>query len=205
MLARVKEGLREGERGISGIETAIILLAFVVVASVFSYSILSAGIFSAEKGKEAIYNALDAVNSTINLKGPVIAEDTNGDGIVDQILFTLTNTGNGAVNLTITSDSDNDGLLSDEANPTHHTVISYLDTRQRIEDIAWSKSVLGRDDGDNLLEPGERFQITVNLTGLTTTVLEYRTFTLEVKPEESSALIIERSIPAQVDPIMDLR
>ena len=33
------------ERGITGLETAIILIAFVVVASVFAYAVLTAGLF----------------------------------------------------------------------------------------------------------------------------------------------------------------
>jgi archaeal flagellin FlaB len=40
--------LHRSQRGITGLETAIILIAFVVVASVFAYTVLSAGIFSAE-------------------------------------------------------------------------------------------------------------------------------------------------------------
>ena len=38
--------LRSKEQGITGLETAIILIAFVIVASVFAYVVLSAGLFS---------------------------------------------------------------------------------------------------------------------------------------------------------------
>jgi flagellin FlaB len=34
-----------GEKGITGLETAIILIAFVVVASVFAYTVLVGGIY----------------------------------------------------------------------------------------------------------------------------------------------------------------
>ena len=37
------------ERGITGLETAIILIAFVVVASVFAFTVLSMGIFASER------------------------------------------------------------------------------------------------------------------------------------------------------------
>ena len=47
---------RANQRGVTGLETAIILIAFVVVASVFAYTVLSAGLFSSEKGKEAIHH-----------------------------------------------------------------------------------------------------------------------------------------------------
>ena len=33
------------DKGITGLETAIVLIAFVVVASVFAFTILSAGVF----------------------------------------------------------------------------------------------------------------------------------------------------------------
>ncbi len=36
----------EGQAGITGLETAIILIAFVTVAAVFGYAVLSAGLFS---------------------------------------------------------------------------------------------------------------------------------------------------------------
>ena len=38
----------QDERGITGLETAIILIAFVVVASVFAFTVLSTGVFLAE-------------------------------------------------------------------------------------------------------------------------------------------------------------
>ena len=47
--------LVSGQRGVTGLETAIILIAFVVVASVFAFTVLSTGIFSAERGKETVY------------------------------------------------------------------------------------------------------------------------------------------------------
>jgi len=39
------------QKGITGLETAIILIAFVVVASVFAFTIFSAGVSSSEANK----------------------------------------------------------------------------------------------------------------------------------------------------------
>ena len=39
------------QRGITGLETAIILIAFVVVASVFAFTVISTGIFTSETSK----------------------------------------------------------------------------------------------------------------------------------------------------------
>ena len=47
--------LLKTQQGMTGLETAIILIAFVTVAAVFGYAVLGAGLFSAEQGKETIY------------------------------------------------------------------------------------------------------------------------------------------------------
>ncbi len=44
----------ERQRGITGLETAIILIAFVVVASVFAFTVLSTGIFASERSKDTV-------------------------------------------------------------------------------------------------------------------------------------------------------
>lgn len=201
--------LYKDQLGVTGLETAIILIAFVVVASVFAYTILSVGIFSSEKGKEAIHSGLQTAASSMVLVGGVVATDTDADDNVDQIIFTLSNAIQGeAIDLTITTDADADGLLSDEASQTHTTIISFLDEDQRIDDMAWTQTQIGKGDSDSLLEPGEKIQVTVDLTavdGGANPVTAYSTFNIEVKPKRGSSLVIERSIPAVVDDFMNLR
>ena len=77
---RFFKGLHRGQKGITGLETAIILIAFVTVASVLAYSVLSAGIFSSEKGKEAIYSGLGQASASMEVRGAVIALGTTNDG-----------------------------------------------------------------------------------------------------------------------------
>ena len=67
MLKGLYKSLRRDERGITGLETAIILIAFVVVASVFAYTVLSAGIFSSQKGQEAVYAGLSEARATMEI------------------------------------------------------------------------------------------------------------------------------------------
>jgi flagellin FlaB len=195
----------QDQRGITGLETAIILIAFVVVASVFAYTVLSAGIFSAEKGKEAVHAGLNQARSSMEMIGPVIAKDTDNDDNIDEIVFIVGNTlGGEPINLTVTADADNDGTLSDEAIRTHSTIISYIDSVQNVGDVTWTKSQIGKGDGDNLLEPSEKFEITVNLTALGTPLSTSDQFTLEIKPAGGSTLVIQRRIPAVVDGVNDL-
>jgi archaellin len=58
-------------------------------------------------------------------------------------------------------------------------------------------------DGDNLLENGELFQITAYIpTGSALSTNEQ--FTLEVVPPQGGTLLIERTMPPEVDTVMDL-
>jgi len=43
----------KNESGITALETAIILIAFVVVAAIFAFTVLSTGTFLTERSKEA--------------------------------------------------------------------------------------------------------------------------------------------------------
>ena len=52
-------GLHANQRGITGLETAISLIAFVVVASVFAFAVLSTGLLSSEKSKETVLGGLE--------------------------------------------------------------------------------------------------------------------------------------------------
>ena len=54
--------------GITGLETAIVLIAFVVVSSVFAFASLSTGLFSADKSKETIQAGLSEARGTIEVR-----------------------------------------------------------------------------------------------------------------------------------------
>src|SRR4030043_1932814 len=87
---RAMTNLHKDDRGMTGLETAIILIAFVTVAAVFGYAVLSAGLFSAERGKETIYAGLQQAKSNLELSGSVVAKSTNNT-TVSNILITVRN------------------------------------------------------------------------------------------------------------------
>ena len=75
------------ERGITGLETAIILIAFVVVATVFAFIVLTTGLFSAERGKETVFAGLDKARGTMEVRGGVVVTATGSPLAVDKIQF----------------------------------------------------------------------------------------------------------------------
>jgi len=194
MISKLKKFLR-GEGGITGLETAIILIAFVVVAAVFAFTVLSAGVFSADRGKEAVYAGLAEVSGSMEVMGSVlaVAATAGTDETVSEIVFSVANVAGGApIDFTVPDDNK--------------VVIDYRDKTQTSTDMDWSKAYKGDNDGDDLLEPGEIFEITINLgTELTGAGLSTNTkFVIEVKPETGGVLVIERTMPAYIDLVIDL-
>ena len=205
------------EKGITGLETAIILIAFVVVAAVFAYTTLSAGLFSTQKSQEAVYSGLKEAQSTLELKGNVIAtaNGTGSDGVVKQISFTVANVlGGEAIDFTPpTADNATGTAASDSSNKV---VINYIDSNQNVNDLYWSITKLGGSDSDDLLENNEKFKITIgsatagagagNLIDALSTDLNINTeFSLIINTPVGAILEIERTIPAYIDTIMNLR
>ena len=71
-LAKRLKTLYPGRSGITGLETAIVLIAFVVVAAVFAFTVLTTGLFTSEKAKETVMSGVSS-QSSLELVGSVIA------------------------------------------------------------------------------------------------------------------------------------
>ena len=197
--------LSRGERGITGLETAIILIAFVVVAAVFAYTVLSAGIFSTQKSQETVYSGLEEASGSMQIKSGVIAEDGDADLDIDTLKFVVSNSaGGGAIDLTEPDDTVDDGIP--DAGSTHKMIVSYLDEGQRFVDVAWTATELGYGDGDDLLETGEQMEIELDLAAVDagTPLTKDIEFTVELKPAEGGSLVITRLTPHKIDTVNDL-
>src|SRR5512136_1992903 len=121
MLKIPGKSMRRDERGITGLETAIILIAFVVVASVFAYTVLSAGIFSSQKGQEAVYTGLQHARSTLELKGDVVAH-SNGNSVTELVICVASALNGQTIDLT---EPANDGNGTAAGNSSNVVVVSY--------------------------------------------------------------------------------
>ena len=72
--------VRNDSRGITGLETAIVLIAFVVVSSVFAFATLTTGLFSADKAKEGIRAGLSEASGSLSVKGGIVMNATTTGG-----------------------------------------------------------------------------------------------------------------------------
>lgn len=161
-------GIENQQRGITGLETAIILIAFVVVASVFSFTVLSTGVFASERSKETVYAGLEEAKSSLEPRGSVIAYKgragtTSADDSIYKFSFVLANAIAGEpVDLTPPYTSDDSGSDPDiSSGAEYKTIISYQDKNQYLSDVPWTIKLLGQSAADSLLESGEKAEIIV--------------------------------------------
>ena len=192
-LNALRRGHRD-ERGITGLETAIILIAFVVVATVFAFVVLTAGIFSSERGKETVYAGLAKARGTMEVRGGVVATATGSPLTVDDIFFTVASTASG------------ESIPLNPAATNNRTVIAYRDALTVDNDVTYTvTSIVG--DSDTLLEPGELMLVSVDrATGISPapTMNGNTRFTLELQTPVGAVVDLTRQLPTELAEVMQL-
>ena len=208
--ARATANLYRGQRGMTGLETAIILIAFVTVAAVFGYAVLSAGLFSAERGKETVYAGLAQAKANMELAGSVIVSSpavaANATRPITEIRFIVRNAIAGTpIDMTIPG--------GDPAMPANRCIMSLTTAHEYFNNIPWTRTDIGFGDGDNLLESGEHMEIIINLadveavgvtSGEWSPLIANDWFNIQLKPMLGSTMTVQRTLPAGLDDIMDL-
>jgi flagellin FlaB len=216
-------------KGITGLETAIILIAFVIVASVLAYVVISAGLFSSQKAKDAVNAGIEQTGATVEIKGNVIAQMESGFatkafftvGVVpggnsvdltDYYGSTSTPTPTSTSTTTATATSTETATATTPATFINKLIISYIDAYHVYPSLPWTMEMVNANNGDNMLDPGELAQITVDLSYVNSKAAStaekmgpYHSFTLEIKPPDGSVLTIERTLPSRVSSLINLR
>ncbi|MEX0762902.1 MAG: archaellin/type IV pilin N-terminal domain-containing protein [Dehalococcoidia bacterium] len=218
-----------GQFGITGIETAIIMIAFVVVASMFAFTVLNTGVFSSERSRETVLGGLEQAQSAIRTKGSVIAfrgKIGSTPAVFKFSVIVENPQGASPLDLSPPYTADQSGTDPDAASSDNRLVVNYIDDNQTLMDVPWSVNIFGSES--TLLEPGEKAEMTVWILNRDTTVaidandsVAYMTsggltssgsllgpndrFSLQIQPPSSSVLVIERTLPPVLDAVMNLR
>ena len=185
----------KNEEGITGLETAIILIAFVVVATVFAFVVLTTGIFSAERGKETVFAGLQKARGTMELRGGVVVTATGAPLAIDDVQFTVATTAGG------------EPIPLNPVGITNRTVVAYRDNVTVDNDVLYTvTAIVG--DGDTLLEPGELMLITIDVNGggisPAPALVANQRFTFEIQTPVGATMDITRQLPAELEAVMQL-
>jgi len=192
--------IMDNERAFTGLEAAIVLIAFVVVAAVFSYVVLGAGFFTTQKSQETVYSATKQATSSFEVIGSVygMANQTNAP-YLSHVKFTIGNTAGGtAVDMTkvvVEYTDESQRWYGDQYGiPQNITEQDLFDNSTPM----WGILDRINSDGDDLLEPGEQYILGIKLPSSAT---PNRVFTLTLQPASGAAYPIVRRVPAGIDKV----
>jgi len=192
--------MKPNDEGFTGLEAAIVLIAFVVVAAVFSYVVLGAGFFTTQKSQEVVHTGVQQASSTLQIVGDVYGIGTSaGPGRINYVNFTVS--------------------LAPGGTPVdmNKTTITYSNS-SKLETLAigsnvgvmpapgqWAVSGTRNNVGtaNYLLEKGEQFDITVYPSDANY-IPKNEAFTVEIKPIIGASLDIKRTAPAAINTVQVL-
>ena len=189
----------------TGLEAAIVLIAFVVVAAVFSYVVLGAGFFTTQQAQKVVYSGIGQASSNLVVIGETYgdasgtAQSGSNPGSIHTIVFTLGLAAGGTpvdLNQTV--------FVYENA-----TTLRTLDFASNISPLAgimpspgqWKILSIQNGNNNTLLEPNEQFTIQANVS----TTLDSHSgippsdqFTLQIRPPVGAALPLTKSAPGGI-------
>ena len=205
------------QAGITGLETAIVLIAFIVVAAVFAFTVLTTGLFTTEKAKQTAQAGVGETQSTLTLKGSVIAtattEDCPGDEAicVKTISFKLGQAaGSDPVDLEpsrtlITySDANNQeiGVYASDGDRPYDGAAVTTAIEDANDAVNWgNRWLLGAGE---TVDSGEIVEFTLNVLDMAAGIEANREFHIEVIPAQGAVIPVVRITPLELKPAMDL-
>ncbi|MBO8180624.1 MAG: flagellin [Archaeoglobus sp.] len=190
----------KNEKGFTGLEAAIVLIAFVTVAAVFSYVLLGAGFFATQKGQETVHTGVKQATSSMELVGSVVAMgDTSSDpNKITNVTFTLQLAAGG-------QPIDLNKTVITVLVPADGDYVEYVYSNETLDEthykVTWINSLQG-DNPDNYLEEFEKAEVVVKLDNLN--INENDDFIVEVKPPIGASYPIELKAPPAIDDVMVL-
>lgn len=208
---------RRLSKGIVGIEAAIVLIAFVVVAAALAFVALNMGFYTTQRSKEVMAAGLAQASSALEVDGTVLAK-VDGEALVCAIIPVRLSAGQKDVDLTpgkadiavwvmgryaaTNLYSDPSQAITKVSEYSIETLCGQAQSADKGVVVIWGPN----NNGDNVLQAGEKVLVIVDFSKLTEGGLQpYDVFKVEIKPPIGAALTVERTVPASLAySIMDL-
>lgn len=192
----------------TGLEAAIVLIAFVVVAAVFSYVVLGAGFFTTQTAQATVHTGVAQASSSLEVVGNVMgimnAGSPNQIGFVN-VSVALT-AGGTPMDLTqmVISYSDSNGGRNPSVEPmAADLACSNLgNSVADVNNIEWCVSQkindLNPTANNNLLEPNEIWVLSIQTPS---TASINSKMTINLQPAVGAVLPLTRSVPGAINPV----
>jgi len=202
--------LSRKKRGMVGIDTAIILIAFVLVAAAVAFVILDMGMTSATKAKQTMVNGLQEASTALQINGEILGV-VNGTGKgIEEIAIPLGVTpGTGYVSFDtdtfVVSFTDQYGTYpniyegvspklissSTSLSSLYNTTVSSTTGKSSV--LATAYFITGNVT-PTVLGPYGQALLVISVNS-TKSMTPYNSFTVTIKPSVGGALTVSRIIP----------
>ncbi len=174
--------MKHNDEGFTGLEAAIVLIAFVVVAAVFSYVVLGAGFFTTQKAQETVYKGVEQSTANIQMIGNVYGLSTNNSTITNLTFVIGLAPGASAVDLTkmkiVFSTPATAPVILTQGSTSSATVFS---------------TKIGTTDVTSM-NPNDQVEIKFGVEGVTANTK----MTFELRPSVGAALPFSKTAPATI-------
>ena len=206
---RELRGILKNRRGIVGIEAAIVLIAFIIIAAALSYVVINMGFYTTQKTKETMQAGLEESLSALQLDG-VVTGKTDNDSEIKYIVFPVKlSAGKESLDLSknstvvsvylsgITLLNIYQGANSTTA-PGLDSILNDTSAFAGIYNQTGAMFALYNDDEDKVLESNEKAFLIINLGNYT--LADYQTIKIEVRTAKGAALTVVRTAPGGMPP-----
>lgn len=192
--------LFKNEDAFTGLEAAIVLIAFVVVAAVFSYVMLGAGFYATQEAQRTVHTGSQQASSSMEIIGNVYGHATSTGAYLDYIEFTVGNTAGGApIDITqtlVTYVRGNSSVVIPFNESASVSPVGENKTPTKTDDGYWYVHKIYNHVGteNKLLEPGEQFVLRVYFPDQLLT--PNTRFSVNLQPAVGAAYPIKKTVPA---------
>jgi len=177
------------EDAFTGIEAAIIFIAFIVVASVFTYIMLGTGFFTTQVSQKVVHSEVQSVASKVLVSGDIYGLASDVTSGIDTVQFDVTLSSG-------TSPFDFRG--SQMIISTEGSLQPLVYTSGAAQPGEWNISSIRNGNSKGVLSDNQIWTINAKPVDV---IRPGTQFTLEVKPAGGASFSIMRTVPQGLDPI----
>ena len=191
--------------GMVGLEAAIVLIAFVIVAAAFSFMVVNMGLYATQKGRDVISQGVQEASTPLTLDGTIMIRGTSS-GKVDAIIIPLKTLGVKYVPMAnqttmVSLRVENHTAYANIYNGINKTVDprgkSFTDLINSLGSGTTAMLFIENSDGDDSLDMQEKGLLIIHLASGDQANRRENIF-IELRPEKGAPLSIEFIVPSEL-------
>jgi flagellin FlaB len=191
-------------RGMIGIEAAIVLISFVIIAAAFSFMVVNMGLFATQRGRDTIQQGISQVSSPLMTDGNIYLRASSGK--VDAMVIPLKTIGTQYVSMSqnsteVTLRVGNHTAIADVYKGINDTnpYAAQFDTLVNAvgNSSTGAKLFIGNNDGDSSLDYNEKGFMVFYFSGTEQAADNERIY-IDIRPQNSAPLSVEVIAPPEL-------